>query len=401
MPLVSPFVSPIASPIEGTWGASRAWAPRFLDTFSTLTPGANATLPGDWAVACATSNTTCRTSASTIATGIAADTARVETDGTNTGVLVEPATTNLLAALVSQGLGNAGSGVSYPGGDIAGPSGVAGTGERTTVSSGGYSKYDAPAFASSIGCTLTEWVRSVSGTVVAQLNVNALAANNATSETVGTTWARIFRSTLPNASLVSAVFVPVDARDMSASGGTTAHAIDCYLAALQAEALPGPTSLIGAGLTRAGTRLYHADLSKFVRGGRMRLEIGASLLWDSSQLPATAVTLLQIDASNKITLTPTAVATTPSGLTAAIVIGGTTYTCPTLIRAWRGDALDFYAEWGNGVSSLWYRLNSGPWILVGTSAATFASLASSGTLDLCCSGTASQLPAIVTYVRGW
>jgi hypothetical protein len=385
----------------GFGAAAGALLPRFTDTFSALTPGASA-LPGGWAVACSTSNTTCRTSASTIATGIAADTARIESDGANVGALVEPGTTNLLVALVSSGLPNAGSGVSYPPLDtVPGPTGVAGTGERTTVSSAGYSKYANPSLTSSVGVTLTTWFRAASGSAVAQMNVNALATNHAASQTIGTTWTRFFRSTPDNYSLsgTGTIFIPVDARDMSAAGGTTAHAIDGYLAAMQAETLPGPTSLIGAGLTRAGTRLYN-DLARFVRSGRMRLEIGLALLWDYTQIPA-ATTLLYIDTNNKILLTPTGSSSTPTGLTASITVDGSTYTCPTPIRGWRGDAIGFCVEWGAGVSSLYCRRNGGPALLVGQSAASFAALPSSGSLDLCCAGTASQLPAIVTYTRGW
>jgi hypothetical protein len=173
-----------------------------------------------------------------------------------------------------------------------------------------------------------------------------------------------------------------------------------YQARAQLEPLPGPTSWIAPGSSRAGTRLYNPTLARFVSNGRMKLEIGTAFLWDYTAIPS-ACTLLYIDASNKITLTPTGSSTSPSGLIAAITVAGSTYTCPTPVRGWAGDAVDFYVEWGNGKSALYYRINGGPALLVGQSAASFAALPASGALDLCCAGTTLQLPAIVTFARGW
>lgn len=404
-------------------GYAFAGTPILSLPFGTLPAGAFAgTLPGAITptYACSSSGRTCRTSASSIVTGIGANVPAIEAIVTSEGatplrgLLMEPTSKNVSpqAQLVSL-FANAGSGTDSYGALIAGPDGSTNA-QAVTVPSGGYSKFQNFTVAgTTFGVTFSFWAMAVSGTARVQplYTVGGAGATVAFAAAVGASWQRVAASTAFNPGLApgTGTLFPMSSGDDSGTtfGEAATDHGPAYMGFLQMEGYGFPTSWIAPGVTRAATTLSLPSLATFVRNGRIRFDIGLMPLGNSL---STGVFQMPYIGYSQRLWTAAGDATTyveVDGATGKIraSVGGTT-TLSDASALWSpSDFVQLYVEAGNGPTNVYMSTNGAGASLIGQSQTSLPAIpgaATAGAIALCYDPTSGlQLPAAVNYINFW
>ncbi len=341
-----------------------------------------------------------QTSATTVVTaGLTNDVPRYGYDGACRGLVIECARTDL--ALRSREMLTADGWLLGPGMTadfIAGPDGGS-TGDRANVASGATSNYQTVSVTNAIKYVAGAWFRHASGSGTGQFVLNT-GASPADSFAVTSAWARRTKNFTASAT-ASVSYIPVDGRDWTGSGGTTAGARDIVCDLHQVEAGAYPTEAIvttTATATRAGERLNVAA-AKIVSASRVEIQIDLYAKGAATEYAGDGahVYLLFTDASNYIRID-----TATRRL--QVAVAGATWSPVTALTWARGDRVTFRVAAGGGsiASRASYSVNGGAYTDLGTTAAqgTWPATAS----DVCSAATASQLScwlrSVTTYVPG-
>lgn len=369
--------------------------------FTALAPGA-VDLSATGAVLTRASSATVQTSSSTVVTaGIGNDVARVGSNGTALGLVLEETRTNFIARAR-----DATSVAWQPGGSApqtrpygVGPDGDATTPTRHQISSAGSSRYYACSGMGTTTAIHSCWIRRPLTTGAIQ--VAGTGAGTGTNcfygtTSAGTTWQRVSAREGPIAGAFNAS--SGNANDATTRGGIAAQALDQVTDLHQAESGLHPTEVIitaGATGTRAGERLYYATGSSLINNGRLGLGYSIHPKGTSSQYLAN-MRLWTIDASNycEVDFSTRKIVT---------VIGGVSYTTASAMTWAASDQVDIWVEAGGGTLNTVakYRVNEGSTTTLGTSGAAQGTIAASGAVDLLCNGTANQFNAWVRTLAAY
>ena len=355
----------------------------FVADFTGQTVGV-ATIPSGLSFSRASSGYTVQSSATTlISGGFAVDVARIGSDGTHKGLVLEEARTNNAQYAVL--VGNPVSATGTPTvSDITGPDGAT-TGRQiqdTNASGFQFQFFNPNNFSNGTAVIASCWGKLVAGTQgTAQVN-----GDSADLVFTSASWAKVANPGTSNAvSPFSINFVPTNL--VASSLGT------CAFYGMQYEAGKFASELIlttGAAATRAGERLWFTTAP--VSGGKVSLELqlqprGASNAYGS------AMRILTIDANNYVEISQ-------STLQVTCVVGGASQTLSTAMSWAAGDTIDVFAEIGNGAPKVQYRKNAGSTIVLGTGT-TQAAIAAGGTCDVACNGTSNQWSAWIRKVAAY
>lgn len=306
--------------------------------FTTLSAG-QPTLPAGWACVQASDGSTVQTSQSTLvlcASGSNKARAGRAHSAHAIGLVIEPAITNLVAALNSTyprniaGWNASGSGAdSYSTVAYAGPDGaVSANSIRDQVTSGGYSKGVFATGVTSRVRTSSIWLRSGTpgGSIqwLAGLNTGKIVAESIPATT---TWTR--RALTPAAADTAWLIRGADGRDLTSLGGTTAGARDMAIDFAQVEDLPYATEVSLLTGARAASYFTRAMATLCDPSGRMALVIEGRLKTGIANL--TSAYPWYVDATHHVQIQA-------NGFV-KVTLGGSSYTTPL---AAVGDALDRY-----------------------------------------------------------
>lgn len=266
----------------------------FADFQAPVPLGAMVTPTGGLSFTRTTSNDTVQTSATTIITGIAANTLRIGDNGSGQGAVIEEIRTNLIASSRNLVTGwSTGTGETMTGNYAAGPDGSV-LADREQVSSGNYGRYLVltPANGNYTGSL---WHRSPAGGTTHLWYLNQLAVYQYSGSTLSTPWSKdvLHLNTVTS----SVTFMSNDGRlrDVYPAG-----ARDAVIDIVQFElGLFGTEGIIttGSTLSRAGDRLWHPNSAVMLENGRYSFEFKLRPKGGSSDYSSNMY-LWWIDASN-------------------------------------------------------------------------------------------------------
>ena len=378
-------------------GAQRHISPFLLSAdFTSLTPGAVASLPAGLSFSRA-SSATVQTSASTVVTaGIGTDVARVgSADGTTIGLVIEPSrqnfapdSRNMIAASWTAGIGT----TTHPL-TPAGPDGSSLT-SRVQCATSQYSNYRLGAQGSSrrIGST---WVRTTSGSAgQAQPYIYDGTTVAAALFSIGGTWSRVAVAQATSGSNSVSQFNPNSSQDLTANGGGAPGATDNCIDLVQIESGSWASEAIvtsGAAATRAGERLYLSSGASVVNVGRLSAYIKAQF----KHSPANADSAFRVWSDHSDATTYAEIST--AGVL-TVSVGGVTNTTTAL--AWAaGDIVELWIAAGGGVATVAkYRVTSGgvPGAIttLTITGSTLGTYAPAGALDLFCDSSIAKQPGM-------
>lgn len=400
---MSAILPAILSPL----GASRATAQRviWLADFAAVTPGAASEPAGVPYTRASAATTIHPLVASMSASGFATDAARiVTTTGGAVGLFLEGTATNGHAsdtpwdAATWAGAPSGGSSTTQDASTLD-PAGVAGCALHAVLS-GGYSRHDSAAthFAASILGQLVTAHCYAKGTASATWASNAYdgAVGHGATSTLTGGWDHVVNTYTAAARTRSIVYA--DGRDTatmggtSAGGGAAAGARNFRTARHMIQTGPRASSWIAPTTTRAGARCRLADLADVVRDGRLCLELSFVAPYASSSLPWSP-RLWTIDASNYAEIDMLA-------RCIRVVVDGVAAWVSAPITWSRGDVVVLRLDVGNGPTTGTVQVAGGRVCAI-NDGRTLAALPASGTIDLACNGTASQLEGVHTRWRAF
>lgn len=365
--------------------------------FSAVTPGAYAALTTDTGLILTRASVgSIQTAAATMVLDVAVDTARIRSNGTITGLLLEGARTNVV--LYSRDMSNAawtaGSGVTSTYNTAAGTDGAV-LADRQQVNSSGYSRYQ---FISSLTAGTyvgNVWYKEGSAAGGYQYQLDDNVGNViAVGGTATSTWTRLsLNATVAGTTLT---YVPADGRNRAANGGVVAGARDVILDFHQIERGKYPTSSIvtaGATGTRAGERLRYDTPAAFISNGRLSMHLTMYPLGAWNEYEAT-YRLWTIDANNYAEVVHT-------NRTITVCIGGVVTSFIGAIQIWgRLDKVEIWMSVGGGTNSvIASQLNDGggsSLALPGTAQGTVSPGANP--IDILSNGTSSQFACILSKI---
>jgi hypothetical protein len=358
--------------------------------FSSLSVGASAT-PGGLTITRASvagaenGDTAFKVNCSAINEG------RIAQRGSNVGLRLERATTNLLTnPRDAQNWTNAasGGGSSTTGASTTDPDGVSRTMALHSILSGGYSKYQNPiTVASGSIYSVSAWLKPDTGNNTYEFN-----AFDSTSRAIGGTlqagWQRV--STQITTGSNTAGLVPADGR---LNNSIAAAARNYYSDLHQYELGPVSTWISG---TRAGENVSIPAASAWALSGAIKMEV----TWVPDISAANAVTcglsnfrLWTLDANNyaEIVLSTRIV---------KVVIGGQAELLPNALPSWSADdTLVIRVFAGNGVPTGLYIHNGGTATSLGSGSSQPYMIVASAPLDVFCNSTTQQLQGIIKSLK--
>lgn len=349
-------------------------------------------LPAGYTLTRASANDTVQSSASTVISGLPANTPRGGNNGVQAGLVIEESRTNLL--INSRNL--AGGSWIFPGGSAGfanGPDGAINTATRVQTPSLGAGSYQ---MVSVMVATYTQsrWAQNGPAGVGWE---DVIGYPDGTTPAMGaaitpSAWFKAARISANALGGFLANIIYGDGRDWSAFGGTTAGARDTVYDLVQFELGAFATEAIvtaGVTVTRAGDHLSFTSGSFWVSHGRISAWFQVQPKGSSTEYSANMY-LYYIDVNNYVYV---------SFATGAIVcaVGGVTYTTPVAMTWAAGDTLDIYVASGGGLSCLVeYRVNGGGAILLSTGVpASLGTLAPAGSIDVLNAAGADQFTAWV------
>ncbi len=372
-----------------------AGGPLFVADFTTLTPGRVSALPAPLLFERASVATVQTGSSVVVTSGISVNVPRAgrRLDADSIGLLIEEARTNV--AVQSMDLWNpswASFGSAMSGGTTTSPDGTtAGAGILTDGSPIAYAARYAVIPMAGLTSVMSTWQRWQLGSVS---SINFIGATSPSS--FGTTsgfWERL--ATSPAVGTAGSQIAAL------AGTGNPLSPADVGSAAfwgMQLEAGAWASELIPTGsspATRAGERLYSPSVSSLVSMGRlsMRVSLRPKASTADYQRP---VRLWTIDATNYCEITPSGVM--------SVVIAGVTNTTSALAWA-QYDALDIFVAAGGSIETVVsWRVNGAAATTASVTGPPLGVVSASGSIDLLCSGTASQfsvwLGSLAFYPRG-
>lgn len=364
-------------------------------SFASTTPGSAPALSG-LSFARSGSGRTAQTSASTLTTtDPGANVPVAEWSASGNGLSLYGPATNLITASRAWTTGGgwtAGASNTATAGQ-ASPDGGS-SGYRQQILSAGYGPYFSAA--SSLAGTpvaFSIWAVEGSGAgSVLHTNFYRDGANYIASSLSGSYQRLAFGAALGG---VTTICIPADGR---AGGSLSALALDVIADCQQLEATRRyaspyvPTS--GSAATRNGEHLYHTDITKVTRAGRLIERVTFIAPCDSSQLPW-AGRLWTVDANNY--------AEVGTNRLIKVVTNGVAYTAPGLCNWLAGDAVTVeHCVGGGALTMVSVGANGVQPVLLGVSATAQHNVPSSGAIDILCNGTASQLESsAVQLVEFW
>jgi len=328
---------------------SRRTGRLWLVDFTTLTPGALASLPGGLVLTRADASTvaTVQTGDSTVVSGIAANVARAGrlASADPVGLLVEEARTNdCMQSNVSAWAGGAGATVSTVA--TAPDGGNAGRVADADAAQTGYAIFTYNKAATAVPYVESCWSADFSGSAGIQFGPNMNAVAGAPRRTrPASAWARLSTAgTSVATGSVNATVIP------AANAVTSLGAADFW--GFQAEAGGFATSLIttaGAAATRAADRLRHPTPAGWLMdGGRLAVELRYRPLYASTAGITGAS--FGLDASN--------FAQAASGVFTASV-GGVSGLASVTTSWAANNPIDLYVAMGAGPTEVAVRVNGG------------------------------------------
>ena len=367
--------------------------------FTTLAPG-TPTLPAGWAIARESSGDTVQTSAATIASGIVANTARVGSDGTHRGLVIEETRTNILLQsrittlsgswINSGGTRTAGYATSPDGSTLASriqvPSSPTGVFYQSLV----------PGLTNGVGYTASAWYQQGGGASDYQFIFSGTVSAGLYGASVPVAWTRY---SFPYTGLGETPgFCNFDIVDNRAiiSGAPAATAKDNVVDLVQFEQGSFPTEAIVSGVspgTRAGEHCTYTG--SFVDGtGRLSLWVQVQPKGGSSQYTAN-MRLATIDANNYLEIDSTS-------LKIRSTVGGVAYVAP-IAMSWSAlDTLDIFVAMGGGSlpTQVQYRVNGGATQILSFGVPpTQGAITPGSSVDVLCAGTANQFSAYLCKLQ--
>jgi len=373
--------------------------------FTTLTPGAVATLPGGLLLTRASSATVQTATDTVVTSGIGNDVARAGRRVTAdlVGLLLEEARTNShpwSRAPNNAGL-SAGSGDTYP---LTGQPSPDGTNNavEVVVTSGNLSKFALTLGIGAVSRVGSLWVIKGPGSGLYQASNfvgGSTAQGSAVFGTAGATWSRAITPSFLFTAGQNVGLITNDGRAVTYTGGeNVARARDAEFDLIQWETGKFATEVqvtAGAAATRAGERLRYPTASQLVSHGRIAMA--------TSVRPKGAVTDYS---SNMRLFTDANDATTYAEISCTtgqviVSIGGSTYTTPAAMSWSPYDSVNIWVEAGGGVQHtlVTYQVNGAPTVLLGESGTAQGNIPATGALDLLCSGTAQQFSSWITALE--
>ncbi len=364
--------------------------------FAGSTPGAIAAMLGGLTLSRASGAATIRSSANTVAAGIAANTGRIYSNGTIVGLALEEARTNnvVRSTVASPTWVDTGGSVltNIVGG---GPDGNDCGRIQDNTAAAAAARFISTPHALAVPYSCSMWYKDVAGAAgtIIGANWNSVGVAPRFPRPVAAGW--LYTTTLGTASGVSPSNSPAL---IPAAAGSIADLGTVDFALVQEESGAFATSAIvtaGAAATRSGERLFHPTAANFVRGGRLGLEVRLYPLGTSAQY-STDPTIWFYDANNNAVMNKTTRVVTVTVAGAASVFGAA-------MPAWvLGDYVDVWIEAGGGALSTYgaARVNGGARTVLGTNAAQ-GTVPAVLSLDLLCNGTAAQFSSIIAYMRAY
>lgn len=366
--------------------------------FTGLAPG-SASLAGFGLALTRASGASVQTSASAVLTGLGNDTARAGYNGTQRGLVLEEARTNLIANPRDMLAADwqPGSLTSATSNVENGPDGAAladqMVGNGSTVSNY-YQLISVPAV------TTASWWRkrrsgqgtgSSTGTLYAAAPTSSanLSFNTTLSDSV---WQRARVTGIAN----GAVFVPDDARNWGSLGGPAPASYNDVLDLSQLEAGAFDTEWTPGA--RAGERLYYPGGAALVDSGRLSLELVLQPKGGQSDYGANM--RLWTDHANP---TQTFVEVDKTARQLVVSVGGVAYTTPGVMPWVAGETLSVFVGVGGGLPTKVCSMSpsSGTHPLSTGSPPTQASVSLSGDLDLLCNDASGQFTAWVRSLAAY
>ena len=326
----------------------------------------------------------------------------------NYGLFVEPPRTNLVVQnrAIDGSPWAVGSSVGTTANAANGPDGAA-LADRSNVTSGGYSRYQAMTSVVSSSYTFSQWIAARS---TAQNHRVALAETVAAytliqTSSAPTTWQRI-NST--RTATTTTLLLPCDGSDRSGTGGPGAQAMDFFTDLHQVELGKYPTSAIvtaGATATRAAERLTidATRTAASIVNGRLCIYLRFRALAALSEMSSS---------EGQITCEATGSPTYGWSIGASSKyvyanVGSDYSQSANAVIDWaRYDLVEIACEMGGGKSKFRYRRNGGSTTEISFSVRddTLGAIPSSNGCDILCAGTSFHTPGIVeqimTFVPG-
>lgn len=369
--------------------------------FTTLALGV-VTLPESLLLTRASDGFSVQTGASTVLLLSAGnDTARVGRSG---GAATQGLVLDRLAVndfLVARGPGSGGI-ATLTANDANGPDGTLNA-DRFEADANEYSNYQTPALAAT-PYTFTSWAARRSGAGAGQWQSNFFCTNHVSAfGPLTEAWQRN-QITVTNGGASTAI-IPVDARDLTATGGRTATPLDYLVDMTQVEAGLYATEWIptaGTPVTRAGEQLSLADRGPLLSAsGRLSLEVKFIAKGGSHQYAAN-LRVWTCDASNYCEINATT-------RLLKVVIDSVTYTFPVAVNWNRMDTVELFVEAGGGLLPTrgYLRVTpfgitpSGPAVLLGQSVGAQSAISAVGAIDLLCNGSSNQLTSWVQQIKAY
>lgn len=353
------------------------------------------TLPVGWALARASSNDTVQTSADTIASGIAANTARGGNDGAgHSGLVIEETRTNVILQSRIATFAGAWASVNATAtfGFRTSPDQVSSSTrvQAPTIAGTGVLYQAVQAALSTVKWALSAWYVQGGGASSFQFILSGNSISGLYGDDIGAVWSKESFSFTGTGE--ASGFANYDIADNRAQiGGASALARDNLIDLCQMEqGAFGTEAIVTTTVsgTRSGEQLTYSPGSGFVDGGRINAWFSCQPKGSSSQYSAD-MHLWHIDSNNNALISYT------TGKL-IVTIGGTAFTS-LLAMAWNaGDLVDIWVAAGGGTyaTRIEYRVNGGaPVLLSGNAAPVQGVITPGGSIDIGCSGTTNQFTA--------
>jgi hypothetical protein len=322
---------------------------------------------------------TCQTSASTIDSTPGVDDACIGSDGSATGLVLQPNITQNFGGSLGDasprdlGIGWTAGACSLTRNAQVGPDGQTKANDLNCAS-GQYSPY-ASESGSGAGAVLWSWQRSDTSDPMQMIwNNGPNNSGYAVTRAGSTTWGMMVIAPTGSRNNVAAC----DCRDYSGVGGTTSQARHIYADFLNYTVGLVPGEAIATGYSvRNYDRLSYGTTSSLFVSGRIRILFSFYPKTASSEsvYGAVATGAGTVQTSWRLFAYTAggseAYATiNPSTQKVVVYDGTTTYTSANALTWARGDLVDLFVEAGGGVSTAAkYRVNSGAWSDLGTGTA--------------------------------